>query len=281
MSGFEGFGEWLKINISEADSIGYLAKWFFDDSGLKWRRGRKVKKEDVVKSYLAVIEKKAAMRDVAPLIAALQTAVHEWQRHKADSDVIASEEKHLPGEVLSTDHRNVDHGDLNEIVLNSESEFVKVRSVVGYLDRTVKTRIEKGSRTSEEFIETLRLNGDVPLSSASVSLKYTKNLGNWESVTANYSLSIPCYLEEIEEAFSFAEDIASDRLQKAIAQLAGEDIGTFGGRDEEKEKEKEIEETLKEDPEDSEEGLVEPESDIPSDLTFESSFDPENDDVGI
>ena len=50
---------------------------------------------------------------------------------------------------------------------------------------------------------------------ATVSVDYslTMNLGNYESARISVSVSVPCYKEEIDEAYEFARAWAEQRLE--------------------------------------------------------------------
>jgi hypothetical protein len=51
----------------------------------------------------------------------------------------------------------------------------------------------------------------------------TLNIGNYESARIDVRISLPCYREETDDAFSFAKKWTEDRIQtevKAIRQIA-------------------------------------------------------------
>lgn len=45
------------------------------------------------------------------------------------------------------------------------------------------------------------------------------NIGNYESVDVGVSISVPCYLEEANEAYRYAEKFVSERLTKEINDI--------------------------------------------------------------
>ena len=57
----------------------------------------------------------------------------------------------------------------------------------------------------------------------SVDYALTLNLGNYESAKLSVSVTIPCYKEEIDDAYEFAEAWAKDRLKKERDSVVGKD----------------------------------------------------------
>jgi len=47
----------------------------------------------------------------------------------------------------------------------------------------------------------------------------TLSLGNFESARLGVSVSLPCYREEIDEAYQFAQQWATDRLGEESAKI--------------------------------------------------------------
>lgn len=50
--------------------------------------------------------------------------------------------------------------------------------------------------------------------SVSVPISITHNLGNYESVKTGVIVTVPCYVEEIEEAFAFAREFAERKSEE-------------------------------------------------------------------
>lgn len=294
-----------------ADSIGFLRDWFFTQGG-KYRKGREVD-GDEMGLFETVIEDKAAKTVKGALHAAWLTAVHGYEN--AAFKAIAPEssrsesadgwnDEYLPGVELPVDHHTLScdcrekgcrcmRGDASYGDHDEPEQYIAVRSVVGHLSKSVKTMHEKGTVQSQEIIETLRLDSRAPISEVRVDLKYTKNIGNWESVSATYGVSLPCYMEEMDDAFSFAEEMASDRLEIAIGKLAGESIGLSKG-DKDKSESPDVDgpqagftgpvqsiDSGSETPGEEEEWSepeAEPVASDEEEVTFESNFDPNDPD---
>lgn len=56
---------------------------------------------------------------------------------------------------------------------------------------------------------------------ARVTVEYglTVNMGNYESARVSISVSVPCYKEELEDAYKFAEKWAQDRVQVEVDSI--------------------------------------------------------------
>ena len=66
---------------------------------------------------------------------------------------------------------------------------------------------------------------------ASVEIGYglTLNIGNYESARVDVRLSVPCYREEMDDAFAFAKKWAEERVQKEVAEVRKISSGTKTG----------------------------------------------------
>jgi len=90
---------------------------------------------------------------------------------------------------------------------------MKAKNSTVYVNRTVGP--SKGSppgEGEEDVIAIHQFATDV----ANVSVEYalTMNLGNYESARISVSVTVPCYKEEIDEAYEFAQAWAEQRLAK-------------------------------------------------------------------
>ena len=52
----------------------------------------------------------------------------------------------------------------------------------------------------------------------------TLNLGNYESARTDVGVTLPCYVEEIEEALDFCNDAVERRLQAEVLDIRGKDV---------------------------------------------------------
>lgn len=64
-----------------------------------------------------------------------------------------------------------------------------------------------------------------------VNVSYTRNLGNFESVRVGVDIHMPCYVEEIDNAYAQVLDKAKIKLEEAIAELSIEPSETVGAID--------------------------------------------------
>lgn len=51
---------------------------------------------------------------------------------------------------------------------------------------------------------------------------HTINLGNFESVKINVSITMPCKKEDLEEVYEFATNWVSEKISQAVAEAKGE-----------------------------------------------------------
>lgn len=72
---------------------------------------------------------------------------------------------------------------------------------------------------SEEHIETPPVR--VTPAVVTLSMGYTKNLGNYESAKVSVAISLPCASDEptIEQTFKYAEDWVNDKMGSIVSQL--------------------------------------------------------------
>lgn len=93
--------------------------------------------------------------------------------------------------------------------VEAHSAFIRVNK-----DGEKKVVFEKDS---DEVIETRDFN--VPHSTVSVGFKYTKNLLNYESAQISVHMSVPCLVEEIDDAYDFASDKVRDKVKEELKSV--------------------------------------------------------------
>jgi hypothetical protein len=77
---------------------------------------------------------------------------------------------------------------------------------------------------ADEELEIVRFVG--PVAHASVNIGVTRNVGNFESVKVGVMVTLPCYAEEIDDAFAVATAKAIEKANdafNAVAELEGAD----------------------------------------------------------
>lgn len=80
---------------------------------------------------------------------------------------------------------------------------------------SVEGKIVKASQREE--LEVIRVERfEVEPAEVGLELSRTINLGNFSSVRAGVSIRVPCYVEEIDNAYAFAEKFAKQRLLKEV-----------------------------------------------------------------
>jgi hypothetical protein len=91
-----------------------------------------------------------------------------------------------------------------------------------YVSRQYKTvGEEEHEETDEDIIEVHEFKTEP----ARVNLKYglTMNMGNYESVRVDVGVDIPCYIEEIDEAYKKAQDFVIKKINQEKAEVKGEE----------------------------------------------------------
>lgn len=85
---------------------------------------------------------------------------------------------------------------------------------------TISTRYGSTENESQEVI-VKTYPSDVPLATISVEGSVTKNLGNYESLRIQASITLPCAVEETEQAYAEAWKRVEAQLTTKVLQVAG------------------------------------------------------------
>jgi hypothetical protein len=74
--------------------------------------------------------------------------------------------------------------------------------------------------TPEDSTETLEVR-NFQTAPATVEIGYglTLNIGNYESARVDVKVSVPCYREEVEDAYAFAKKWAEDKVKQEVADI--------------------------------------------------------------
>lgn len=98
-------------------------------------------------------------------------------------------------------------GEKRETVLTTKSQFKG-------------KEMQEGKQEAVEKVIEVREFGTAP---AQVMVEYglTINLGNYESARVAVSLSLPCYAEEVEDAYEFATKFVEKKVQEQLDQIKG------------------------------------------------------------
>lgn len=94
-----------------------------------------------------------------------------------------------------------------------------------WVSRTVSRRNKDGSTTiledtgAENMLEVKQFRADPAY--VRVGLGVTINLGNFESARCDVGLTLPCYVEEIQDAYVTAWNLAEIEIQKQTAEVKG------------------------------------------------------------
>lgn len=107
-----------------------------------------------------------------------------------------------------------------------EDRPVSTKTVEGrvYVSRQYKQgRIVRSESSNEEPIAVRAYPANVPLGSVSFSGGLTENLGDFNSARYDVGVTLPCTVEELEDAYEAAVEIVSTRLRELEADIKRED----------------------------------------------------------
>lgn len=85
---------------------------------------------------------------------------------------------------------------------------------------TMTTRYPDGTESESKQIVVRTYPDEVPLASVTVGGSITKNLGNYESLRINASLTLPCAVEETEAAYKEAWSRVESQLTTKVNEVA-------------------------------------------------------------
>ena len=86
---------------------------------------------------------------------------------------------------------------------------------------TITTRYPTGKEDESREVIVKTYPSDVPLATVSVEGSVTKNLGNYESLRIQASMTLPCAVEETEQAYAEAWKRVEAQLTTKVLQVAG------------------------------------------------------------
>ena len=72
---------------------------------------------------------------------------------------------------------------------------------------------------SEEELEVRVFPENVEPAKVSVGLNSTVNMGNYESLKLSVHVTLPCYAEEVEEAFDKARDFCEEKITQMLSDV--------------------------------------------------------------
>lgn len=97
------------------------------------------------------------------------------------------------------------------------TEDVRGKNGVIKVSRTVGRKDKGKTTSSEEMIEVQKFETNP--ATVSCALGMTLNLGNYESAKIEVFVSLPCYKEEIDEAFETAKGWCEKKVTEQIAEI--------------------------------------------------------------
>lgn len=86
-----------------------------------------------------------------------------------------------------------------------------------YVRRTVVLDSKENESTKEEMIYVNKF--ETANATVSVGRELKINLGNYQTAGVNVHVSIPCYVEEIEEAYKKAKEFAERKIEEEVKEI--------------------------------------------------------------
>jgi len=69
---------------------------------------------------------------------------------------------------------------------------------------------------SEELIEVKKFAEGAHIARVSFGGRMTVNMGNFESIQVSVGIELPCYVEEVQDAFDAAKNLVNQRLNTEV-----------------------------------------------------------------
>jgi len=86
---------------------------------------------------------------------------------------------------------------------------------------TMVTRYPNSEQEETNEILVKTYPSDVPLANVSVECSVTKNLGNYESLRIQASITLPCAVEETEAAYDEAWKRVEAQMTRKVTEVTG------------------------------------------------------------
>jgi hypothetical protein len=99
--------------------------------------------------------------------------------------------------------------------------MAKAKNSTVFVDRTIRNGKEAVEEEGDEGIIAVHRFETEP-ANVSVDYSLTMNLGNFESARISVSVQIPCYREEIDDAYEFASAWVEQRIGEERNKIVGE-----------------------------------------------------------
>lgn len=93
----------------------------------------------------------------------------------------------------------------------------KVAGRVRATRKNARTQVEK--TVVDEVVPVAESTSDKPLANVGLSVAFTKNLGDYESLKVDVSLHLPCDWESVDEAFAAVEEWVLEKLDATVALI--------------------------------------------------------------
>ena len=105
--------------------------------------------------------------------------------------------------------------------MSKEKAFAEVVLV----QRMYRENLEKGYKDvglggdSEEVVSVKKFTDGVQPAQVSVTTGLTTNLGDFSSAKVSVTVTVPCYMEEIEDAYEYAKSFSASKMLKEREEM--------------------------------------------------------------
>lgn len=87
---------------------------------------------------------------------------------------------------------------------------------------TKQFKLQSGEAESDPVNETIEVTKfETQPAMVRVGFGLTINLGNYESARLDVSVEVPCYKEQVDDAYQQAKDWVEERVQQEVAEIKG------------------------------------------------------------
>lgn len=87
---------------------------------------------------------------------------------------------------------------------------------------TKQFKLQSGESESDPVNETIQVTKfETEPAKVRVGFGLTINMGNYESARLDVSVEVPCYKEQVDDAYERAKDWVEERVQREVADIKG------------------------------------------------------------
>ncbi|QNJ59201.1 hypothetical protein [Vibrio phage vB_ValS_PJ32] len=81
-------------------------------------------------------------------------------------------------------------------------------------------RVERVLKDEQKPVEIPEKEYTQPVANVGFNCRMTKNLGDFNSLQVGVSVHLPCYVNELDETYSYAKQFVEDKLNETLEEYA-------------------------------------------------------------